>query len=139
MPAKDHLNKELFHGSSDRFGVLKKGQLIVPGIEVDGLIDQHHQDSDYPDALHYAHATYDRESAELYANWAAEGTSLYSEEGEPAGHANVVRHGVAKPIVYSVKPAENQEDDPNDWNSVRSTYGFEVIGRRRMRNLKKYD
>jgi len=128
MAAKDHLNKELFHGSSDRFGVLKKGQLIVPGNEVEGLIDQHHQYFDYPEALNYAHATYSRGAAEIYANWAAECHKI--ENGKPTG---------VKPIVYSVKPAKNQEDDPYEWGAVRSTYGFEVIGRRRMRKVNLYD
>jgi len=134
MAAHEHLNEELFHGSSDRFGILKKGQIIIPGNSVRGLINQHHQDSEYPEALDYAHATFSRERAEIYADWAANG--YLNEVGKPVGHENIEKHGIAKPIVYSVKPAADQEDDPQDWQSVRSKQGFEVIGRRRMRKLK---
>lgn len=134
MAAHEHLNQELFHGSSDRFGILKKGQMIIPGNRVRGLVNQHHQDSEYPDALYYAHATYSRERAEVYADWAANG--YLNEVGHPVGHENIETHGVAKPIIYLVKPATYQEDDPQDWQSVRSTDGFEVIGRRRMRKAK---
>lgn len=115
MAAHEHLNKVLFHGSSDRFGKLKKGDMIVSSSELG--VDQHHESSSYPDAPYFAHATTDPETAAIYANWAAKGE-----------HTNKKLYGEANPVVYMVNSNKNQNVDPEESNSIRSTEGFKVIG-----------
>lgn len=106
----------LFHGSSDRFTTLKKGDYVVPGRDIG--VEQHHEDIDYPDASRFAHATYSRREAFTYANWTAKGA-----------HGNAELHGDANPIVYMVEPAVDQKEDPhNPETGVRSRKGFRVLG-----------
>jgi len=119
MPAHEHIgpqfNNILFHGSSDRFGRLKKGDMIVSSYELG--VDQHHEPRSYPDAPYFAHATTDPETAAIYANWAATGE-----------HTNKKLHGEANPVIYTVSPNKNQYLDPEEDNSIRSVEGFKVIG-----------
>lgn len=106
----------LFHGSSDRYGLLKKGDTILPASKFG--VPTNHDVLDYPDAPKFAHATYSRREAFHYANWAAKGVH---EGAEEFGHAN--------PVVYMVEGSKNQEEDPkNKETGVRSRHGFKVLG-----------
>jgi len=107
MAAKDHLNKQLFHGTNVPF---VSGEVIVPM----GNIGQDWQDA-FPEAGNYAHATIDPVYARVFAMRAHE--SFGSDIGNES-----------KPRVFRVRPLSTVEPDPSDpKESFRVKKGFEVI------------
>lgn len=128
MSASDHLNKQLFHGSSTRYGVVRPGGLIMPLANLEKYkehaignyytelpedVEEYDAIDDYyPEAYGVAHATPDFSLAQNYARWSAFG--------------GVQHDAVATPIVYEVHPAEDMEPDEYDDGSFVSPKGFRV-------------
>ena len=125
MSASDHLNEQLFHGSSTRYGVVRPGGLIMPLADLEkykeGAISNYHTkipdddsiyDDYYPESYGVAHATPDFSLAQNYARWSAYG--------------GVQHDAGATPIVYEVHPAEDMEPDEYDDGSFVSPKGFRV-------------
>ena len=114
MSASDHINKTLFHGSSDRWGILNEGQYVVPANALSVNIT--HDEADYPESGNFAHATENLTHAKNYALWSAKGA-----------HEDAETHGDANPVIYQVEPADDMEDDPYAGElNHRSRYGFKV-------------
>lgn len=117
MSASDHLSKPLFHGSSDRWGLLEKGDYIVPSKAMG--VNTTHDEFDYPEAGSYAHATEDITHAQNYARWAAHGA-----------HDDAETHGDANPVIYQVEHSNDMKPDPYAGEgNYRSRYGFKVVQR----------
>jgi hypothetical protein len=107
----------LFHGSSDRWGILGKGQYVVPADAID--VNTTHEEADYPESGQYAHATENLTHAKNYARWSAMGA-----------HEDAETHGDASPVIYQVEPASDMEEDPYAGElNYRSRHGFKVVQR----------
>lgn len=119
MAAKDHLNQTLFHGTTFRYGHIKKGDIIQPASAINA--EPYHDPSLYTDAEYWAHATTDLSTARNYANWAANGVHEgFLEDGR--------LRSSYKPHVFQVEPISQVYLDPEDQTGVRSL-GFRVVRR----------
>lgn len=107
MPAHEHLNKQLFHGTNVPF---VSGEIVVPM----GDIGQDWKE-EFPETGKYAHATTDPEYAKVFAMRAHETDSAIGDE--------------SKPRVFSVRPLSNIQLDPTDpkKESFRTKDGFEIV------------
>lgn len=111
--------KKLYHGSSDRYGVVAAGDVIVSSTVLD--IDPNHDPQEFPLAAGYAFATASKRWAQNYANWAA-----YGGEHEVS----------ATPVVYQVDvPSDLESDHPYGAGSFKSRLGFPVRKRIEVSNF----
>jgi hypothetical protein len=108
MAAHENLSgKQFFHGTTFRFGHIKAGDHIVPGIEIDA--GSHHDPSVFPEAQYWAHATPNLESARHYAEWAADGS-----------HENTNENETFEPHVFQVRPVGEAMTDPRNREGIRA-------------------
>lgn len=120
MAASDHLNQPLFHGTTFRYGHLKRGDIIKPGSAIDA--DVNHDPSSFPDAHYWAHATPSLREARNYAEWAADGATEANMEDDRMGKKPY------KPHVFQVEPVGFSMKDPEHEKGIRAE-GLRVVRR----------
>jgi len=112
MAAKDHLNKELFHGTNDKYGVLRPGDMVVPrSVLQKGTKEK--PGTLWHDVETHAFATTNYDDAKEYARNQRTSNDSY----------NIA--------VYEVHPAEDMIEDDfhgEEWDrqSYASPTGFRV-------------
>jgi hypothetical protein len=121
MPASDHLNGPLFHGTTFRYGHIKRGDIIKPGSHIDAV--PHHDENVYPEAGQWAHATSDLEYARGYAGWTAHGPHEANWEDESKGLKPF------KPHVFQVEPVGEVSTDPEHPTGGVRAKGLRVVRR----------
>ena len=108
MPAHENLSgKQFFHGTTFRYGHIKAGDHIRPGVEIGA--EPYHDAHDFPQAQYWAHATPNLSSARNYAEWNADGD-----------HANAAEYENYKPHVFQVEPVGEAMTDPRHLEGIRA-------------------
>ncbi len=116
MAAHESLSgKQFFHGTTFRYGHIKAGDIIKPGIEIGA--EPHHDPREYPEAKHWAHATSKLDAARGYAEWNADGD-----------HPNAAEYENYKPHVFQVEPVGESMTDPRHPAGIRAK-GLRVVRR----------
>lgn len=120
MSASDHLSKPLFHGTTFRYGHLKRGDIIKPAKDIE--VPTNHDASEYPEAANWAHATPSVRWAYNYADWTANGATEANMEDFGKNRAPF------KPHVFQVEPVGRVETDPEHPTGIRAE-GLRVVRR----------
>ena len=120
MAASEHLNQPLFHGTTFRYGHLKRGDIIKPAKDIDAPTN--HDPNEVPESANWAHAVSDLKWARNYANWTANGPTEANYADDLMGKKPF------KPHVFQVEPVGKVEKDPEHPSGIRAE-GLRVVRR----------